>query len=325
MTHETITLSGERNVYFSTYLIDNSEELQPDITRPLIVICPGGGYAFLSDREAEPVALSYVAAGYHAVVLHYGINEYAVMPGPVKDIADTVAYIRTHAEAWHVDADQIFVCGFSAGAHVAASLGVFWNRADVLPDYQDNPSLIQPNGMILGYPVLDLKSSTTHLDIGIQPGADIQTIDFGQKHPNMPLEKIFRMDEQEGRYFVDFEAAMNAYLFGGEYTNEQEEFYSLQNQVSSFTPPAFIWHTAEDGLILPANSLQFATKLAEHAIPYELHIYGKGDHGASLGSLICANDANQWNPVITGWMKLAIDWIDRQSGFSAKIKERLKR
>jgi acetyl esterase/lipase len=324
MRHETIPISKERNVFFSTYLIENSNELHPGLTRPLVVICPGGGYAFLSDREAEPVALTCVAAGYHAVVLRYGIGEHAVMPGPLQDIADTVAYIRSHAKEWFVDPDQIFVCGFSAGAHVAASLGVFWNHGELLPKYRDNLAEVRPNGMILGYPVLDLHSSTTHLDIGIQPGADVHEIAFGQKHPKMPLEKIFVMDEKEGRRFVNFERAMNAYIFGGEYTDEQEDFYSLQNQVDETTPPAFLWHTATDGLILPQNSLQFAAKLDEFGISYELHIYGKGDHGASLGTLLCANDRSQYNPVITGWTELAMNWIGRQSGFTAKLNEKLK-
>lgn len=322
MIHKTITLSKDRNVFFQTYLFENSKELQPGIERPLVIICPGGGYSFLSDREAEPVALAYNAAGYHAIVLHYGVDEYAVMPGPLNDIADTVAYARNHSKEWFIDADNIYVCGFSAGAHCAASLGVFWNNAELLPRYKDNLELVKPNGMILCYPVLDLKSSTTHLDIGIQPGTDIHAVNFDQKHPKMPLEKMIVMDEKEGRYFINFETSMNAYIFGGEYTDEQEEFYSLQNQISKDTPPAFIWHTSEDGLILPSNSLKFATKLAEENIPYELHIYGKGGHGASLGTLAFANDSNQWNPVLSDWIKLATAWLDRQSGYSEKIKAR---
>ena len=317
-----ITLSKERNAHFTTYLIENSGELQPGIKRPLVIVCPGGGYSFLSDREGEPVARAFLAAGYHVVVLYYGICEHAVMPGPLRDIAQTIAYIRRHSEEWYVNSEQIYVCGFSAGAHVAASLGVFWNNAELLRDYQEQPELIHPAGMILGYPVLDLKASTKHLDIGIQPDTDINTIEFGQIHPNMPLEKIFIMDETEHRYFVDFEIAMNAFIFGGEYTEEQENFYSLQNQVSKDTPPAFLWHTAEDGLIYPKNSLQFATKLAEYNIPYELHIYGKGGHGASLGTVVCANDANQDNEVITDWINLAIHWLDRQSGYSELIRSR---
>lgn len=320
MIHNTITLSEERNAYFITYLIENSEEFQNGIARPLIIICPGGGYSYLSEREAEPIARAYLAAGYQAIVLHYGIDQHAVMPGPLHDIAQTVAYAREHSKEWQVNPDQIFVCGFSAGAHVAASLGVFWKNRELLPDYADQPELIRPNGMILCYPVLDLHSSSTHLDIGCKPGDDINKIELSQKHPKMPLNKIFIMDEKEQRYFANFEHAMNAYIFGGEYTEEQEDFYSLQNQVSSDTPPAFIWHTAEDGLILPANSLKFANKLDEFHIPYELHIFGNGGHGTALSTLVTANDRYQWNPASMGWMELAIAWIDRQTQFSEHIR-----
>jgi acetyl esterase/lipase len=313
MNHKIIELSKERNVTLTTYLIENSQELHNGKTRPMVVVCPGGGYSYLSDREAEPIALKYAAAGFNAAVLRYGINEHAVMPGPLKDIAGAVAYIRDHANEWYVNPEQIFVTGFSAGAHVAASLGVFWNNDELLPEYAQNPEKIKPNGMLLCYPVLDLKSSTKHLDIGIKPEADINNIDFGQKHPKMPLNKIFIMDKKEKRYFIDFEAAMNAYIFDGEYTDEQEEFYSLQNQVSTSTPPTFIWHTAQDGLILPANSLKFATKLNENGVSCELHIFDRGDHGLSLGNYITANYKHENVPAVTPWIELAIAWINRQN------------
>ena len=72
---------------------------------------------------------------------------------------------------------------------MAASLGVFWNNALQLPDYADCPELIRPNGMILGYPVLDLASSSNHLDIGTTPDMKISDIKYEMIHPNMPLEQ----------------------------------------------------------------------------------------------------------------------------------------
>lgn len=313
MISEKIFLSEERNAYMTTYLIENSSELHNGLKRPLVVICPGGGYSFHSDTEGEPIALKYISAGFHAIVLRYGIGEYAAMPGPLKDIADTLAYIRKHSDDWFVNPDQIFVSGFSAGAHVAAALGVFWNNQELLPEYKDNQELIKPNGMILGYPVLDLKSTCTHLDIGIQPGVKMDDIGFAQRHPKMPQEKYFIMDEKEGRYFIDFEVAMNAFIFGGEYTDEQEEFYSLQNHVSKTTPPTFIWHSAMDGLIKPSNSLKFASKLCEYEVPYEIHIYGQGNHGMALANKVTATTMWDIEPAATGWIDLAIDWINRST------------
>lgn len=312
-------LFPERNVTLTSYFLDDSPEFQHGIKRPMVIICPGGGYAFLSDREADPIAMKYLAAGFHAAVLRYGINEYAVAPGPLKDIAAAVAYVKSLSEERCVDKDSVFVCGFSAGAHVAGQLGVFWNNNELLPEYDGRHEDIRPAGMILGYPVLDLHASATHLDIGIKPGALPENIDFGQKHPKMPLEEIFVMDETEGRYFVDFEKAMNAYIFDGQYTAEQEDFYSLQNQVNGDTSEAFIWHNGDDGLIFPSNSLSFAEAMRKAGRPYELHIYSGGGHGVSLGSLITANDKYQLCPHCEIWMNLSIEWIDKISGHKDKI------
>ena len=41
------------------YCPEVSPDIDPDIQRPAVVICPGGGYQFLSPREAEPVALVF--------------------------------------------------------------------------------------------------------------------------------------------------------------------------------------------------------------------------------------------------------------------------
>lgn len=257
MITEKIYLNEEKNVFFNTYLIENSKELKPNSKRPSIVICPGGGYSFTSDREAEPIALAFASKGYHAFVLRYSVGLDAKMPNPLKELAQTMLYIRQRSEEWFVDENKILVCGFSAGAHLAASLGVFWNNKDLLEEYQQNFDVIKPNGMILGYPVLDLDSSAKRLDIGIEGYPEYDTIQFGQLYPGIAYEDIFK--RENGKTYVDFAMAMNAYIFGGYYTKEQEEFYSLQNQVTSDTAPAFIWHAAQDGLILPANSNPFGS------------------------------------------------------------------
>ena len=324
MKQLTINLSTERNVVLTAYLIEDQPEYQQGLIRPIIVICPGGGYAFLSEREAEPIAMHYLAAGFHAAILRYGINEYAAAPGPLNDLAKAVACIRDHSREWFVDPNAVIVSGFSAGAHVAGQLGVFWNNPQLLPDYRENPDKIKPNGMILCYPVLDLKASNTHMDIGAAPGAKPEDISFGQKHPKMPLSRIFVYDESEGRYFADFEAAMNAYIFDGEYTPEQEEFYSLQNQVSENTCPAFLWHCDGDGLILPSNSLDFASAMKKHGCSVELHLYAEGGHGIALANERTACDIWNYYPYAESWMKHAIDWTNKITGFAEKLVSNLR-
>lgn len=86
------------------------------------------GYAFTSEREATPVALAFAAAGISAFVLRYTCAPGARFPTQVIQALQAVKVIREHAEEWNIDPDKIAVCGFSAGGHLTASTGVFWNH-----------------------------------------------------------------------------------------------------------------------------------------------------------------------------------------------------
>ncbi len=136
-----------------TYLWENSPEMDPNRTRPAVVICPGGGYAGTSDREAEAVALQLMAAGFHAFVLRYSCYPSAY-PAALLEAAKAVSLVRAHAGEWHVDPDKIVIAGFSAGGHLAGSLGVFWHQALVAESLGVENEAVRPNGMILCYPVI---------------------------------------------------------------------------------------------------------------------------------------------------------------------------
>ena len=111
------------------YLQENLPEIAMD-KRPLIFICPGGAYAMTSDREAEAVALQFLAAGFHAAVLRYSVAP-ARYPTALLQVAAGFKYLREHAEEFHIDEDKIVIQGASAGGHLAASYGVFWKKKDL--------------------------------------------------------------------------------------------------------------------------------------------------------------------------------------------------
>ena len=117
---------GAQGAYLDTYFLADSPELKAGACRPAVVVCPGGGYAYTSDREAEPIALALCARGFHACVLRYPCAP-ARFPAALRALAEAVAWVRAGAAENHVDPRQISVCGFSAGGHLAGSLGVFWN------------------------------------------------------------------------------------------------------------------------------------------------------------------------------------------------------
>ena len=135
------------------YLQEKSPEIAMD-KRPLIFICPGGAYAMTSDREAEAVALQFLAAGFHAAVLRYSVAP-ARYPTALLQVAAGFKYLREHAEEFHIDEDKIVIQGASAGGHLAASYGVFWKKKTFLAEMlHTTPELLKPNGMMLSYPVI---------------------------------------------------------------------------------------------------------------------------------------------------------------------------
>ncbi|MEH7380378.1 alpha/beta hydrolase [Bacillus sp. JJ1533] len=154
MIHEKYELNhNNEKADFFTYILDNSQSIDPDRKRPMIVICPGGGYSHTSDREAEPVAIQMLSKGYHASILRYSV-EPAVFPTALCQLASAIGFIRENAENWNVDSEKIIVMGFSAGGHLTASLGVFWNRAFLTEQITYSKEQIKPNGLILSYPVI---------------------------------------------------------------------------------------------------------------------------------------------------------------------------
>ncbi|NLL77029.1 MAG: alpha/beta hydrolase [Clostridiales bacterium] len=134
------------------YRIDNIS-VAPDKKRPMIVICGGGGYGMVSDREKEPIALQFLAAGYHACLLEYSVVP-NVFPTAAMELGSAVALIRDHADEWNIDPQKIITCGFSAGGHLAASLGVFWTKEFIFGPLGRKAEEIRPNGQILCYPVI---------------------------------------------------------------------------------------------------------------------------------------------------------------------------
>lgn len=135
------------------YIQDYSKEMLVQ-ERPMVLLCPGGGYNHTSDREAESEALQFLAMGCHAAVLRYSVAP-SKYPTQLSELAFSMKYIREHAKEWHIAEDKIIVQGSSAGGHLAACLGMFWTEEWLRKAVgADSAEELQPNGMILCYPVI---------------------------------------------------------------------------------------------------------------------------------------------------------------------------
>ena len=82
--------------------------------------------------------------------------------------------------------------------------------------------------------------------------------------------------------------------------------------VSERTPPAFIWHTADDGLVYVSNALNFAAAMSRHKVPFELHVFESGVHGLALADETSAGGSAHINPAVQPWVDLAMRWLKRR-------------
>ena len=160
MKQEIINLNPGRNVTLTAYVQEVGGEYQ-FAKRPAILVLPGGGYAMCSDREADPVALAYMKAGYQAFILRYSTGKNKTWPNPLEDYEQAMALLQERAEEWHLDSSRVAAVGFSAGGHLCACAATIARHKpaaailvypSILKDICDmcQPGMPQPNEHVTG-------------------------------------------------------------------------------------------------------------------------------------------------------------------------------
>lgn len=139
----TKTFNFDDEASLTVYLHEDKEEFSRVGNRPFVLVIPGGGYSFCSEREGEPIALNFLAQGYHTGVLRYHVGDKRSFEKSLEDAQKALLKIQDLATIWKIDENKIAVIGFSAGGHLAAALS--------------NLSPVKPTLCILGYPAI-LKS-----------------------------------------------------------------------------------------------------------------------------------------------------------------------
>ncbi len=144
--------AGTLQCPFSNATLERMPREAPEAT---VIICPGGGYEHISPRESKPVAAAFGQRGCEAAILNYSVRANGRSEplglGPLRELGWAIRTMR--AENGRANALPLFVCGFSAGAHLAASLGVHWDDAEAFPDERERKTQ-KPDGLILCYPVI---------------------------------------------------------------------------------------------------------------------------------------------------------------------------
>lgn len=149
--------NGFSDARLEAYIHDFHNELKIE-KRKATIVCPGGGYGWLSEREAEPIALKFFAEGLNVFILRYSIRENAANYRPLIEGCLAVKYIRENCDELLVDPEYVFVTGFSAGGHLTAWIGTQWH-SDIVKEHLGgaDASICKPTAILPCYPVITNK------------------------------------------------------------------------------------------------------------------------------------------------------------------------
>lgn len=130
-----------------------------DRKRPCLVVCPGGAYAAVSQRESEPIGLHFLPEGYNVFLLTYSVapNRF---PTQLREVAAVMELIHRNADNWNCDTDRVAIIGFSAGGHLSAHYSTSYNCPEVREVF---PNSHPVQASILCYPVITADPKYAHV------------------------------------------------------------------------------------------------------------------------------------------------------------------
>jgi len=133
-------------------------------TGTAVVIFPGGAYYFLATKtEGTAIAEAFVKKGIAAFVVKYRLPKDSVMRDksmvPLMDAQEAIKLVKLRSKEWHIDPYRVGIVGYSAGGHLASTLGTHFNKS-YIPNKEEIS--LRPAFMILAYPVITMNNTLTH-------------------------------------------------------------------------------------------------------------------------------------------------------------------
>ena len=171
-----------------------------------VIVLPGGAYQrVVVDKEGMEMGHRLTGDGLTVFVLTYRLPGGGhAQPSDValQDAQRAVRLVRKNAEAWGLRPDRIGVMGFSAGGHVAASLGTRFDRGVYKPVDDADALSARPDFLALIYPVISMEAGVTHADsrkelIGASPSED-RIAEYSLERavrPDMPPTFLLHADD----------------------------------------------------------------------------------------------------------------------------------
>ncbi len=167
LKQDMIYLSKADNQVSLTVLRDENT-----VNAPCIIVLPGGAYAACAPGEGYPVAEHFAKNGYVGCVLKYSTlyrdfshteglaNRHTVFPEPLWQVASAIAHLRENASLYGLNPSRIALCGFSAGAHLAANYCNYWGCDEFFTEASPARDLRRPGACVLSYGATHLNANT---------------------------------------------------------------------------------------------------------------------------------------------------------------------
>ena len=152
-----IERGGYEKGYLTAYVPQRMKEINQK-RRPAMIVIPGGAYGFLSQREAEPIVLRFLSAGYAVFLLEYEIH--TPHPEPLLQACMAIKYVRENAEKYCIDPNLVAAVGFSAGGHLAGTLATLFGEEEITSRLNASAKQLRPDAVVLSYPVITMKEAT---------------------------------------------------------------------------------------------------------------------------------------------------------------------
>lgn len=222
MICDRIELTEDKDVYLDTYVPDKTD----GYTGKAILVIPGGGYGCVcSDREGEPIALAFLKYGFSAFVLHYSVGKTNNYPKQLVEASLAVKHIKDNADKYGINPEEVFAVGFSAGGHLAGSLGILWNKPEIQKQLDMPYGYNKPKGVMLIYPVVSAEEFGHKGSFVNLTGTDKPT---REQIDMLSLEK--NVDAESAPAFIvhtttdDCVNVKNSLVLGEAYANAKKKF-----------------------------------------------------------------------------------------------------
>jgi len=228
-------------------LITSNEYKNALETRPAVIICPGGGYRTVATTiEGIPVLQILEQKGYQVFILNYRVAPYEY-PEPQLDLMMAVKYLRSHADKYNIDPEDITIMGFSAGGHLCSSTAALTGNLEerLKEEIKSNiPKMIEryehidskPNKVCLCYPVIS-----------------------------------FQKEAHEDSFLA---------LTGGNEDLRNE--LSVDRLITENYPKTYIWACKDDDVVPVSNSIRMHEALESANVINKFKIFPTGGHGIGL-------------------------------------------